>query len=84
MLSLETRAMFRLTAIFSLILVGLSIVLIAFRVEQVLLEFAQSRGLRAAHQIREQIEGGIRLGLTLSDPTNMNDWLQRQHRQESA
>lgn len=84
MLSLETRAMVRLTAIFSLILVGLSIVLIAFRVEQVLLEFAQSRGLRAAHQIREQIEGGIRLGLTLSDQTNMNDWLQRQHRQESA
>lgn len=84
MLSLETRATVRLTAIFSLILVGLSIVLIAFRVEQVLLDFAQSRGLRAAHQVREQIEGGIRLGLTLSDQTNMDQWLQRQSSQDRA
>ena len=84
MLSHETRAMVRLSAIFSLILVALSIVLIAFRIEQVLLEFAQSRGVRAAHQVREQIEGGIRLGLTLSDQTHMAQWLKRQHSQESA
>ena len=76
--------MARLAAIFSLILVSFSIVLIAFRIEQVLLEFAKSRGLRAAHQVREQIEGGVRLGLTLSDQTNMTAWLKRQHSQDGA
>lgn len=84
MLKSEFRGLLRLTAVFSFILVGLSIVLIAFRVEQVLLEFAESRGLRAAHQVREQIEGGFRLGLNLSDQTNLGEWLQRQRNQESA
>ena len=84
MLEHHSRSIFRLTAAFALILVGLSIVLIAFRIEQVLLEFAQSRSMRAAHQVREQIEGGFRLGLTLSDQSNLGDWLQRQRTQDSA
>ena len=84
MLERYSGAIFRLSAAFALILVGLSIVLIAFRIEQVLLEFAQSRSLRAAHQVREQIEGGFRLGLTLSDQSNLGDWLQRQRTQDSA
>lgn len=80
----ENTAILRLTAVLVLVLIGLSTVLIAFRVEQVLLEVAQGRGLRAANQLREQIEGGFRLGLSLSDQSNLDDWLRRQGAQDAS
>lgn len=80
----ENASVVRLTAVLVLVLVGLSTVLIAFRVEQVLLEVAQGRALRAANQLREQIEGGFRLGLSLSDQSNLEGWLSRQGAQDAS
>lgn len=68
----------RLTTPLVLVLVALSAFLIAFRIEQVLLDFAQARSLRAANQVREQIEAGFRFGLGLTDQAALPGRLQRQ------
>lgn len=78
------RFALRLTVPLVLVLVLLSAVLIALRIEQVLLDSAQGRSLRAANQLREQIEGGFRLGLSLSDQSNLTEWLQRQRAQDAG
>lgn len=74
----------RLTLPLALVLVALSAFLIAFRVEQVLLDFAQARSLRAAHQLRDQVETGFRLGLSLADQATLAPTLQRQRAQDPA
>ncbi len=80
----ESKPILRLISLLAVVLVGLSTMLIAFRVEQVLLEFAQGRGTRTANQLREQVEGGFRLGISLSDQSNLNEWLKRLGQQDPS
>jgi MFS family permease len=68
----------RLTVPLALVLVVVSSLLIVLRVEQVLLDFAQARNLRAAHQLTALIESGIELGITLPDQASIANWLKRQ------
>jgi len=73
---------FRLSALLVVILLLLSTLLIAWRVEHVLLEFTQGRGLRVARQVGDQIEDGFRLGLSLADQTGLPGLLERQRAQD--
>lgn len=75
-------AALRLMLPFSAVLVLLSAALITLRIENVVLDLAQGRGLRAAHQLRDQIEGGFRLGLGLGEQTNLPLLLERQRSED--
>jgi MFS family permease len=72
----------RITVPLVAVLVGLASLLIALRVEQVLMDFAQARSLRAAHQVADQIENSFRLGLGLADQPQMGASLRRQQEQD--
>lgn len=74
----DRAAAFRIAAPLALILVLLSALLIALRIEQVMLEFAQGRSLRTAQQISDQVAAGYRLGLGLQDQTQLPQALSRQ------
>ena len=73
----DRAAAFRIAAPLALILVLLSALLIALRIEQVMLEFAQGRSLRTAQQISDQVAAGYRLGLGLQDQTQLPQGSQR-------
>ncbi|HSV46943.1 MAG TPA: hypothetical protein VLJ58_14240, partial [Ramlibacter sp.] len=53
----------RLTVLLVLVLVALSTVLIALRLEQVLLEFARERGLHVAYHLKSEMESELRRGV---------------------
>lgn len=82
--SRENAAIARLASVLVLVLIALATVLIALRIEQVLLDLAQGRALRAGHQLREQVEGGFRLGLSLTDQSQLPALLQRHQAREPS
>lgn len=67
----------RLCALLVIILLGFASALIAWRVEQVLLQFSQERGLRVAQQVRDHVEEGYRLGMGLEDQRGLLALLER-------
>jgi MFS family permease len=66
------------------VLFGLSLVLIAWRVEQVLGTLAQDRTDRMIRQLAEEGESAMRLGLAAGDLTFFQERLQRQLNQDPA
>ncbi|QEA13154.1 MFS transporter [Comamonas flocculans] len=74
---------FRVAAPVAWLLVLLSALLIGLRIEQVMLEFAQSRSLRTAQRVSDQIAFGYRLGLGLHDQTQLPVVLARQGAQDT-
>lgn len=79
----QGTAAFRVAAPLAWLLVLLSALLIGLRIEQVMLEFAQSRSLRTAQRISDQITFGYRLGLGLHDQTQLPTVLERQAAQDT-
>ena len=69
-------------AIFSVMLFGLSLVLITWRAEQLLTQLAQDRVTRLAHQVTEESERSMRFGVTISDQTTLPERLARLQTEE--
>lgn len=72
------------SALFCLVLFGLSLLLIAWRMEQVLVTLAQDRTGRMVGQVAEDGENGMRLGLTANDLGFLSVQLQHMGRQDPA
>ncbi|WP_034293015.1 MFS transporter [Herbaspirillum sp. RV1423] len=66
------------------VLFGLSLLLIAWRVEQVLSTLAQNRTDRVIRQLADEGESAMRLGLAASDLQFFQERLQRLRRQDPA
>lgn len=64
-------------AIFSVMLFGLSLVLITWRSEQLLTQLAQKRVTRLVQQVAEEAEHSMRLGISIADQTTLPERLQR-------
>lgn len=79
----DIKALLRLIVPVVVLLVGLASLLIAVRVESVLLESAQARGQRAVHYLAGTIEQGFRLGLALSEQRQIVHQLERQRDQDA-
>lgn len=77
-------AVFRVTTMLALILVFLATLLIALRIQQLMLEFTEGRAARAAQQISEQAALGFNMGLGLRDQTRLPQALERQAAQDTA
>lgn len=69
-------AALRMTLPLALVLVMLSALLMALRIEQAIQDLARDRGVRMAAQVKVQIEQGFRLGLSLVDQANLTGVLQ--------
>ncbi len=69
-------------AFFVLVLVGLSTLLIAWRVESVVSELTTAREWLQISQLKDEIEGGFHVGLSVYDMKNLNASLKRAHGQE--
>ncbi|MEO5671730.1 MAG: MFS transporter [Ramlibacter sp.] len=80
----SVRAALRLTVPLIAILVVVSSLLIALRIEQLLLDVAQARSLRAAHELSARVEEGFRLAMTLADQHQLARHLQRQRDQDGS
>lgn len=78
------RRSLRLSTLLALVLLALSALLIALRVEQLLLEFAQGRSLRVAQQLSHRMEEGLRAGLSLRDQTTLPALLELQLYKDKA
>lgn len=64
-------------AIFSLALFGLSLVLIAWRTEQLLTQLSQDRVVRLLQQVVDEGERGMQFGVAVVDQTSLVERLQR-------
>ncbi|MES2611138.1 MAG: MFS transporter [Pseudomonadota bacterium] len=56
-------------SIFALVLFGLSLVLIAWRTEQLLTQLEQDRTVRLLRQVADEAESGLRFGVSVADQT---------------
>src|SRR5437868_2714700 len=74
----------RVVAPLVVVLVLLATALVALRVEQVLVDSAQSRGLRAVQHVAARIEAGFRIGLALRDEEQLPEWLRRQREEDPS
>lgn len=64
-----------LSAIATLLLFGISLLLITWRVEQMLTDLALQQSLRTANNVHQSAEQGIRWGIALEDQTNLQSQL---------
>ena len=71
-------------AIFSLALFGLSLVLIAWRTEQLLTQLSQDRVVRLLQQVSDEAERGMQFGVAVADQTSLVDRLQRMQSEDKA
>ncbi len=71
-----------LSALCTIVLFGLSLVLITWRVEQLLSDLSQQRVLRLTQQISEEAERGMRFGVSLPEQAALPDRLEQLARQE--
>lgn len=71
-------------AIFSLALFGLSLVLIAWRTEQLLTQLSQDRVVRLMHQVADEAERGMQFGVAVADQTSLVERLQRLQSEDKA
>lgn len=71
-------------AIFALALFGLSLVLIAWRTEQLLTQLEQDRTVRLLRQVADEAERGLRFGVAVADQAVLAERLGRLDRQGSA
>lgn len=65
-----------LATLATLLLFGISLLLITWRVEQMLTDLALQQSLRTAHTVRHAAEQGMRLGVGLEDQTGLVRQLQ--------
>ncbi|WP_168389225.1 MFS transporter [Xylophilus sp. Leaf220] len=70
--------------LFCAVLFGLSLVLIAWRVEQVLTTLSQDRTDRVVRQLAEEGENAMRLGLATGDLEFLHERLERLRREDGA
>lgn len=73
-----------LAALFSMLLFGLSLPMIAWRVEQVLAGLTHDRTGRMVHELAEDGENGMRLGLTAEDLDFLKEPMARMARLEPS
>lgn len=71
-------------AIFSLALFGLSLVLIAWRTEQLLTQLSQDRIVRLLQQVGDEGERGMQFGVAVADQTSLVERLQRMQSEDSS
>lgn len=71
-------------AIFSLALFGLSLVLIAWRTEQLLTQLSQDRVVRLLQQVADEAERGMQFGVAVADQTSLVERLQRMQSEDKA
>ncbi|MDF1485552.1 MFS transporter [Ramlibacter sp. H39-3-26] len=71
-------------AIFSLVLFGLSLVLIAWRTEQLLTQLSQDRVVRLLRQVADEAERGMRFGVAVVDQGSLVERLQRLQAEDGA
>lgn len=71
-------------AIFSLALFGLSLVLIAWRTEQLLTQLAQDRVVRLLQHVADEGERGMQFGIAVADQTSLSERLQRLQSEDSS
>lgn len=71
-------------AIFSLALFGLSLVLIAWRTEQLLTQLSQDRIVRLLQQVADEGERGMQFGVALADQASLAHRLQRMHLEDTS
>lgn len=71
-------------AIFSLALFGLSLVLIAWRTEQLLTQLSQDRVVRLTQQVADEAERGMQFGVAVADQTSLVERLQRLQSEDKA
>lgn len=64
-------------SIFALVLFGLSLVLIAWRTEQLLTQLAQDRTVRLLRQVADEAESGLRFGVSVADQTVLSERVAR-------
>lgn len=64
-------------AIFALVLFGLSLVLIAWRTEQLLTQLTQDRTVRLLRQVADETESGLRFGVSVADQTVLSERVAR-------
>lgn len=64
-------------SIFALVLFGLSLVLIAWRTEQLLTQLAQDRTVRLLRQVADETESGLRFGVSVADQTVLSERVAR-------
>lgn len=70
--------------IFSLALFGLSLVLIAWRTEQLLTQLSQDRVVRLMQQVADEAERGMQFGVAVADQTSLVERLQRLQSEDKA
>ena len=71
-------------AIFSLALFGLSLVLIAWRTEQLLTQLSQDRVVRLLQQVADEGERGMQFGVDVADQASLVERLQRMQSEDKA
>ncbi len=71
-----------LSALCTLVLFGLSLILITWRVEQLLTDLSQQRVLRLTQQISQEGERGMRFGVSLPEQTALLDRLKQLAQEE--
>ena len=71
-------------AIFSLALFGLSLVLIAWRTEQLLTQLSQDRVVRLLQQVADEGERGMQFGVAVADQASLVQRLQRMQSEDRA
>ncbi|WP_298208935.1 MFS transporter [Acidovorax sp.] len=71
-------------AIFSLALFGLSLVLIAWRTEQLLTQLAQDRVVRLLQHVADEGERGMQFGIAVADQTSLAERLQRMQSEDNS
>jgi len=71
-------------AIFSLALFGLSLVLIAWRTEQLLTQLSQDRVVRLLQQVADEGERGMQFGVAVADQTSLVERLQRMQSEDQS
>ena len=71
-------------AIFSLALFGLSLVLIAWRTEQLLTQLSQDRVVRLLQQVADEGERGMRFGVAVVDQASLVERLQRMQSEDKS
>ena len=71
-------------AIFSLALFGLSLVLIAWRTEQLLTQLSQDRVVRLLQQVADEGERGMQFGVAVADQASLVERLQRMQSEDKA
>ncbi|MEC4720753.1 MFS transporter [Noviherbaspirillum sp. CPCC 100848] len=67
---------FAILCVFVVALVSISVTLVAFRVEHVVLKLAQERSFQQGRQIQEQVDEAVRLGIALEEMSHLSRTLQ--------